>query len=168
MLAHASTDGQPVGALDLFDDHPGRPQDSADSSRPMKTPALSQQFFRFLAAGGLAAAVNFGSRIVFSQWLHYVPAIVAAFCLGLITGFTLNKLFVFNEAGNRLHHQVLWFIAINLAAVVQTILISLLFARWLLPSLGVDFHNETIAHAIGVVVPVVTSYLGHKHLSFRT
>ena len=131
----------------------------------MKAPALSRQFVLFLVAGGLAAAVNFGSRILLSQWLHYVPAIVIAYCLGMITAFTLNKLFVFSDAGNRLHHQVLWFIAINLAAVAQTIVISLLFARWVLPALGVDFHNETIAHAIGVAVPVVTSYIGHKRFS---
>ncbi|PTT64792.1 MULTISPECIES: GtrA family protein [Stenotrophomonas] len=134
----------------------------------MKAPALSRQFVLFLVAGGLAAAVNFGSRILLSQWLHYVPAIVIAYCLGMITAFTLNKLFVFSDAGNRLHHQVLWFIAINLAAVAQTIVISLLFARWVLPALGVDFHNETIAHAIGVAVPVVTSYIGHKRFSFAS
>ncbi|WP_165711244.1 GtrA family protein [Stenotrophomonas maltophilia] len=131
-------------------------------------PTLSRQFILFLVAGGLAAAVNFGSRIVISQWLHYVPAIVIAYCLGMITAFTLNKLFVFGQASNRLHHQVLWFILINLAAVLQTVVISLLLARWLLPALGVDFHNETIAHAVGVAVPVITSYIGHKRFSFAT
>ncbi|WP_423169654.1 GtrA family protein [Stenotrophomonas maltophilia] len=122
----------------------------------------------FVVAGGLAAGVNFGSRIVISQWLHYVPSIVIAYCLGMITAFTLNKLFVFNQASNRLHHQMLWFTLINLAAVAQTVAISLLLARWLLPALGWDFHNETVAHAVGVAVPVITSYIGHKRLSFRT
>lgn len=136
--------------------------------RAMNRTSRSGQFMRFLLAGGFAAAVNFGSRIVFSHWLPYVPAIILAFCLGLVTAFALNKLFVFNTARNRLHHQVFWFVAINLGAVLQTLLISLLVARWLLPALHVDFHNETIAHGIGVVVPVVTSYLGHKRLSFRT
>ncbi|PPT91390.1 hypothetical protein XaraCFBP7407_21790 [Xanthomonas arboricola pv. arracaciae] len=133
----------------------------------MKAPAPSRQFVLFVAAGGLAAAVNFGSRIVLGHWVNYIPSIVIAYLLGMLTAFTLNKWLVFNEAGNRLHHQVMWFIAINLAAVVQTLLISLLFARWFLPGLGIDFHNETIAHGIGVVVPVVTSYFGHKHFSFR-
>ncbi|WP_386273444.1 GtrA family protein [Xanthomonas theicola] len=133
----------------------------------MKASLPSRQFVMFLAAGGFAAAVNFGSRIALGHWMSYVPSIVIAYLLGMVTAFTLNKLLVFSEAGNRLHHQVMWFIAINLAAVVQTILISLLFARWLLPTIGVDFHNETIAHAIGVAVPVITSYIGHKHFSFR-
>jgi len=133
----------------------------------VKLPTVSRQFALFIVAGGLAAGINFGSRILLSQWLPYVTAIVIAYCLGMITAFTLNKLLVFNQASNRLHHQVLWFIAINLAAVAQTVGISLLLARWVLPGLGVDFHNETIAHAIGVAVPVVTSYIGHKRFSFR-
>jgi putative flippase GtrA len=134
----------------------------------MNMPLPSSQFMKFLVAGGLAAAVNVGSRILLSHWLPYVPAILVAFCLGLVTAFALNKVFVFNQASNRLHHQVFWFVAINLAAVVQTLLISLLVARWLLPLLRVDFHNETIGHAVGVVVPVITSYIGHKRLSFRS
>ncbi|AIL07787.1 MULTISPECIES: GtrA family protein [Stenotrophomonas] len=133
----------------------------------MNVPLPSSQFIRFLLVGGLAAAVNVGSRILLSHWLPYVTAILLAFCLGLVTAFALNKVFVFNQASNRLHHQVLWFIAVNIAAVGQTLLISLLVARWLLPFLNVDFHNETIAHALGVVVPVITSYIGHKRLSFR-
>jgi len=129
--------------------------------------ASSRQFILFLAAGGMAAAVNFGSRIALGHWLNYVPSIIIAYLLGMATAFTLNKLFVFSDATGRLHHQAMWFVLVNLAAVVQTLLISLLLARWLLPALGVDFHNETIAHGIGVAVPVVTSYIGHKKLSFR-
>ncbi|KLB61139.1 membrane protein, partial [Xanthomonas euvesicatoria] len=34
------------------------------------------------------------------------------------------------------------------------------------PYLAIDFHAETLAHGIGVAVPVVTSYIGHKYLSF--
>ncbi|QNH18366.1 GtrA family protein [Xanthomonas sp. SS] len=132
----------------------------------MRTSVPSRQFVLFLIAGGLAAAINVGSRIVLSHWLHYVPAIVVAYCLGMITAFTLNKMFVFGETSNRFHQQVLWFAAINLAAVAQTIAISLLFALLLLPAMGIDFHSETIAHAIGVAVPVITSYFGHKRLSF--
>lgn len=134
----------------------------------MKGPILSRQFLLFLIVGGLAAAVNFGSRMVLSHWIAYVPAIIIAYVLGMISAFTLNKIFVFNQARNRLHHQMLWFTAINLVALGQTILISLLIARWLLPTLGIDFHNETIAHAIGVAAPVITSYLGHKRLSFAS
>lgn len=129
---------------------------------------IKRQFLMFLVAGGIAAAVNFGSRIILSEWMHYVPAIVIAYCLGMVTAFILNRLLVFQKAANALKHQIAWFVLVNLAAVVQTIAISLVLARWLLPVLGVDFHNETLAHAVGVAVPVVTSYFGHKYLSFAS
>ncbi len=127
---------------------------------------LSRQFFLFILAGGLAAGVNFGSRILLSQWFDYVPAIVLAYLLGMATAFLLNRLFVFNEAKNAIHHQALWFAAVNLAAVVQTLAVSLALAKWLLPAAGITTHAEAIAHSAGVVVPVVTSYFGHKRLSF--
>lgn len=129
---------------------------------------IKRQFLMFLVAGGIAAAVNFGSRIILSEWMHYVPSIVIAYCLGMVTAFILNRLLVFQEAANPLKHQIAWFVLVNLAAVVQTIAISLVLARWLLPALGVEFHIETLAHAVGVAVPVVTSYFGHKYLSFAS
>jgi putative flippase GtrA len=144
--------------------------DSADQAAQAvpATPSslVGAQFLRFLIVGGIAALVNFGSRIVLSLWLAYAPAIVIAYLFGLTTAFLLNRRFVFTGATNRLHHQMLWFIAVNVVALSQTLLVSLLLADYLLPRLGMTWHAETIAHAVGVVTPVFTSYLGHKHLSF--
>lgn len=100
--------------------------------------------------------------------MRYVPAIILAYCLGMITAFILNKVLVFQKAQNDLSHQMTWFLIVNLAAVLQTIMISLVLSRWLLPALQINFHNETVAHAFGVAVPVITSYLGHKHFSFSS
>jgi DNA-binding transcriptional MocR family regulator len=58
--------------------------------------------------------------------------------------------------------------AIEHPAVAQTLAISLALAWWLLPALGVERHVEAIAHAVGVAVPVVTSYLGHRRFTFRS
>ncbi|WP_342669623.1 hypothetical protein [Stenotrophomonas maltophilia] len=56
---------------------------------------------------------------------------------------------------------------VNLFAVAQTWLVSTLLAYHLLPWLGVDLLRLEIAHVVGVSVPVVSSYFGHKYLSFR-
>jgi putative flippase GtrA len=128
---------------------------------------LSTQFMRFLLAGGIAAGVNFCSRIILNEWMPYAAAIVLAYTLGMITAFVINRVFVFTEANNQLHHQMAKFVAVNLAAVVQTLAISLLLARIVFPRVGFDWHAETVSHAVGIVVPVVTSYLGHKHWTFR-
>lgn len=128
---------------------------------------IPAQFVKFVIAGGLAAITNFGSRILLNHVMPYVPAIIVAYFIGMATAFLLNRRFVFQESANTLRQQAFWFVAVNMAAVLQTVLISILLARWIFPYLGMDFHPETVAHGIGVVVPVVTSYLGHKALTFK-
>ena len=56
---------------------------------------------------------------------------------------------------------------VNLVAILQTWAISVALAYWLLPALGVRQFVREIAHAVGVIVPVFTSYLGHKRWTFR-
>ncbi|RKW45803.1 MAG: GtrA family protein [Lautropia sp.] len=127
----------------------------------------SRQFLVFLLTGGIAAAVNFGSRILYNQWMGFSAAIVLAYITGMVTAFVLARLFVFRDSQRALHHSALYFVLVNGVAVLQTWAISLLLADWLLPALGVHQYVHELAHAAGVVVPVFTSYLGHKHLSFK-
>jgi putative flippase GtrA len=127
----------------------------------------SRQFLVFLLTGGFAAAVNFGSRIVYNHAMPFSAAVVCAYITGMITAFMLNKLVVFRESRQAMHHAAGYFILVNLVGIAQTWAISMLLLTWVLPWLGVMVYTREIAHAAGVVVPVFTSYLGHKHLSFR-
>jgi len=129
---------------------------------------MTRQFLKFLVAGGIAAVANFGSRIALSHWMDYIPAIIIAYLIGMTMAFVLNRLFVFEGAGNTLGNQIGWFSLVNLAAVAQTLIISLLLADHLMPAIGIVKHAKTYAHGVGVLVPVVTSYIGHKRLSFRS
>ena len=122
----------------------------------------SRQFLVFLLTGGLAAAVNFGSRILYNQWMGFSAAIVLAYITGMITAFVLARLFVFRGSQRALHQSALYFVLVNLVAVLQTWAISLLLAGHVLPALGIRHLVPEIAHAVGVVVPVFNSYLGHK------
>jgi len=128
---------------------------------------MNRQIAMFIVAGGLAACVNFFSRMLLSRWLDYSVAIVVAYLLGMITAFALNRLLVFKQVSHSMRHQVFWFSVVNLAAVTQTLLISLFLAKWLLPSIGFTWHAQSVAHAVGVLVPVATSFVGHKYLSFK-
>jgi putative flippase GtrA len=127
----------------------------------------SRKFIKFLLAGGTAAAANFGSRILLGQVMPYTWSIVVAYLIGMLTAFVLNRMFVFEAASTSLRHQAIWFTLINIAAVLQTLACSLVLARWMFPAMGMRFHPETLAHAIGVAVPVFTSYFGHKALTFK-
>jgi putative flippase GtrA len=141
---------------------PIRDTTAIDRERHSKAP----RFLRFLFVGGFAASINFLSRIALSLWLSYAAAIVLAYLTGLVAAFVLNRQFVFKEATNRLHHQMFWFVAINVLALAQTLVVSLLVLRFVLPQFGIVWHASEIAHAFGIVTPVFTSYIGHKRLSF--
>ena len=126
------------------------------------------QFFRFLVVGGIAASVNFIARIALSRWLGYTAAIVLAYLCGLVTAFLLNRRYVFRGATNRLPRQMFWFVVVNLVAITQTLVVSLLMLHFVLPWIGVSWHAEELAHVVGIVTPIFTSYVGHKRLSFSS
>ena len=128
---------------------------------------MSRQFVVFLVTGGLAAAVNFGSRIVYNQWVNFSVAVVLAYLTGMVTAFVLARCFVFTESSQSMQRSALWFVVVNIVAVIQTWVISMLLAYYLLPRMGFTRFIPEIAHAVGVVVPVFTSYLGHKRFSFK-
>lgn len=127
---------------------------------------LSRQAVVFLVANTAAAGLNFGSRIALSLALPYTIAVVLAFGVGLSTAFWLNRRFVFGSEGPLLRQFGLFF-AVNMVALLQTIVVSLAMLHYLLPLLGWHWRAEEVAHAAGIVAPIVTSYFGHKHVTFR-
>jgi putative flippase GtrA len=127
----------------------------------------SHQFVRFLIAGGIAAAVNVGSRVVYDRWTSYSVAIVLAYLTGMVTAFLIARAYVFPKGKNSLLRSAVFFSLINVAAVLQTLLVSLGLSRYVLPALGVQSFVPEIAHMVGVAVPILTSYLGHREWSFR-
>ncbi|GAB2497545.1 GtrA family protein [Arenimonas alkanexedens] len=128
---------------------------------------MKAQFTRFIIVGAAAAAANIGSRVVFSLWLSYVPAIVLAFFVGLATAFLLNRAWVFLPSGKHWFNEASWFTLINLLGLGQTLAIAWVLTRHAFPAVGMRFHPETIGHVIGVMTPIITSFIGHKYLTFR-
>lgn len=126
-----------------------------------------REFVSFLFAGGLAALLNWGSRFLFSIWLDFELAVVLAFFVGLATGFILMRCFVFERRSRALMPQVSKYVLINALALVQTFAVSVGLVRWVFPAIGFFAGAEGVAHLAGVLVPVVTSYFGHKYLTFR-
>lgn len=127
----------------------------------------SRQFVLFLLTGGTAAAVNFASRILYNHWLDYSTSIIVAYLTGMVTAFVLARLFVFTESSQNWQRSALIFTLVNVVAVAQTWAVSMGMAYYVLPEAGITRFAPEIAHAAGIIVPVFTSYLGHKHWSFR-
>lgn len=128
---------------------------------------ITPQFILFLMAGGIAAGANFGSRFFFSIFFSYSVAVVFAYLVGMLVAFLLMRKHVFNASKGPLQPQVTKFAAVNLFAILQTLVISLLLALWALPSVGIVEQAEAVGHLVGVLVPVITSYIGHKSFTFK-
>ncbi len=122
---------------------------------------------RFLVTGGIAAAANFGSRLLFSLVMAFEYAVVCAFFVGLATGFVLARRYVFAASARGLGSEIMRYVAVNLVALLQTWALSVYLARVLAPHTGVGVA-ESLAHAAGIVLPVASSYLGHKYFTFGT
>jgi putative flippase GtrA len=128
---------------------------------------MSLQFSFFLLSGALASLLNWSSRFLFSQFFNFQTSIVLAFIVGLLSGFILMRLFVFKKSQNSIKSQALRYLIINMLALAQTFAVSVLMLNVLLRFIEDKAVSEAISHAMGIVVPVFTSYLGHKHFSFR-
>ena len=130
-----------------------------------------KQFLSFVVCGGIAALANIFSRIVFSLWMNYSIAIVFAYIVGMITAFILFRVFVFSEKKDSYRFnvlsQILWYIFVNAIALLQTWAISIILYSFIFPYFKYGFYPDTTAHIVGVMVPVVSSYIGHKFLTFR-
>lgn len=125
------------------------------------------RFVKFVAVGGFAALVNVGSRIEINGFVSYRLAVALAYLCGMATAFILSKLLVFEKTGRKTHHEFFWFTMVNMFAAIQVWLISVGLAEYYFPWINFKWNPELVAHFIGVCFPVVTSYFGHKHLSFR-
>ena len=127
----------------------------------------SRQFLLFILTGGTAAIVNFTSRIVLNAWLSFSVSIFLAYILGAITAYCLTRTFVFANSQQPISHSIGFFIMINLIAILQTWGLSVALADYILPWLSVNSFKKEIAHGIGVIFPVFSSYIGHKKWTFR-
>ena len=104
---------------------------------------MSRQFVIFLVTGGLAAAVNFGSRIVYNQWVEFSSAVILAYLTGMITAFLLARTFVFTDGSQSVKRSATFFVLVNAVAVLQTWGISMLLAYYVLGWLGITRDRKS-------------------------
>jgi putative flippase GtrA len=99
--------------------------------------------------------------------MSFRVAVVLAYLAGMVTAFLLSKVWVFETSGRSAGEEFAGFALVNAIAAAQVWLVSVGLAEWLFPWAGFTWHAELVAHVIGVASPVVTSYFGHKYISFR-
>ena len=126
----------------------------------------TKQFLLFIVAGGFAALVNIFSRALLSLFMNFSSSVLIAYFIGMVIAFILTKKFVFLSNNLDDKKSFLSFTLVNLFAVLQTYFISIYFREILLNSFPKTSLANLISHTIGVLFPVITSFFGHKYLSF--
>ncbi|MFT5438705.1 MAG: putative flippase GtrA [Alphaproteobacteria bacterium] len=133
----------------------------------MMMQGVPRQFATFLVVGGSAALINLAARVLFSQVVIYEIAIVLAYLIAMTYAFLLDRRYVFDGADGDPRRQYTRFVIVNFLALAQVWLVSVGTLRLVFPAIGFTWHAETVAHALGVMSPAITSYFGHKYYSFR-
>jgi putative flippase GtrA len=124
-------------------------------------------FLVFVCIGAFSSLVNLVARIIFGYYSSYEASIILAFTVALATAFILNRLLIFKGVNGHVSEQFFKFLIVNLIALVQIFLVAQMFAYYILPAIGWNWHSETVAHAIGLVSPLLTSYWVHKFWTFK-
>ena len=127
---------------------------------------INREFVVFLGIGGLAAAVNFFSRLVYSRWLDFSEAVIVAYVTGMVVAYILMRLLVFTKSDQPISKSIGFFVLVNGFGILQTFAVSMIL-YYLLPILGVIRWAPEIAHGVGIAVPAFSSYIGHKRFSFK-
>lgn len=121
---------------------------------------------RYLVLGGLAAGVNWGSRFAWNQIMPFAAAVIVAYVTGMVTAFILFRVFVFPESQAPLARQIRNFVLVNMVGASLTWLLSIWLVEHLFPSIGFRFYPEAVGHALAIAAPTITSWFGHRYLTF--
>jgi len=127
----------------------------------------TKQLTLFLLLGGIAAAINFSTRIFLNHWMSFSASVFFAYLVGMAAAYFLFKIFVFKNNQKLKRASFFYFTLVNLLGIAQTWVVSMALAYYILPIFGVSSGVSEAAHIIGIAVPAFTSYFGHKYWSFK-
>lgn len=127
---------------------------------------MSSEFIKFLITSGIAAGVNVIARLGFSQFMSYEAAIIPAYGVGMLSAYILARAYVFEASGQSVQREMSGFVFVNLIGLLVVWGVSVSLYRYILPAIGWTYKPDLVAHMIGVASPAITSYFGHKYISF--
>lgn len=124
------------------------------------------RFLGFVIAAGSSLPFNLGSRVLFSTVFSFEVAIILSQVVGMLVAFVLVRTFVFESSQRPAAAELARFSVVNLVSLAQVWLVSTGLLRVVYPLIDWTFYPEFMAHAVGLSVSAVTSFVGHKYFSF--
>jgi putative flippase GtrA len=142
-------------------------RDLDTSVRTFDHKAEARRFARFVALGACAAGVNWLSRFPLERFMSFSAAVIVAYLIGMVVAFTLFSRYVFPASPRPLHEQIKFFVLVNIAGIIQVWAVSMGLLYYVFPAVGfIGPLAEPLAHGLAICVPTVSSYFGHKLLTF--
>lgn len=123
-------------------------------------------FLRFLLCGCIAASINFFSRIYYANYFNFSYSVILAYITGMCASFILSKIFVFSKSNKNIINSGAIFLIVNLIALSLNWLVSIISYHYLSKFFGPHKSIEEISSLIGILFPVIFSYIGHRKFSF--
>lgn len=120
----------------------------------------------FILSGGFAALVNIFLRYILTPYVGYNISIIIAFICAMTTAWFIVRQFVFSASSSTPLKEYTKFSLVNLFALIQVWSVSIGLDEYIFPSIHFEYYPETVAHVIGVLSPVLPSYLCHKYFTF--
>ncbi|WP_374655166.1 GtrA family protein [Dongia sp.] len=132
----------------------------------MRRQFVNRQFGLFLLVGGTAAMANWLARLWLAAYFSFAAAVAVAYVAGVIVAFILNCIFVFPNSVRSLGHRLSFFVGTNALMFPVVWTVSTILEAIVFPFIGIVRHADEIAHACGLVAPVLLSFLIHKFFTF--
>ena len=125
-----------------------------------------REFIRFVFAAGASVPVNIAARILLSQSMRYEFAVLLSHVAGMLTAYTLSRLFVFQSSGRSVSSELGRFALVNVGSGALTWGVSVGLVYHVFPLLHFSYRPELVAHVLGLGVASVSSFVGHSRFSF--
>jgi len=139
---------------------------SRPKSRIRSDVFLSRQFVLFIVVGVAAASLHWLYRYVANQFVGYESALIIAYAISLVTGFTLTKHFVFPLSEKPVAQQATLFVAFHLSMFPVVYGIAFILSEFVLNQFMEQEMARGSAHALAVVAPAMVNFLLQKYIAF--
>ena len=120
------------------------------------------QFISYLVFAGIATIVDFGFLYSLTEFagVYYVFSAIISYSAGMVTNYSLNKLFTFRDEDRKIGRQFAKFVFV--AIVGLGLNIGIIYALVEYATL-----HYLLARVISLFIVVFWSFSGHKHITFR-
>ncbi|MDP3493302.1 MAG: GtrA family protein [Hyphomonadaceae bacterium] len=119
-----------------------------------------------MAIGGASALANVCARYLLDFVMPFEAAVVLSYGIGMVVGFSLFQLTLFQGQGKMRPTRIVRFVWVNLFGVSLAWAVSFAMARQVLPAIGWEWRPFEVAHIAGVAAPAICSYFLNKYYTF--